>query len=709
MSFDKQQLYELLPAIYRIRDAEQGEPLKALLSVIANEIAVLDEDLEQLYDDQFIETCAEWVIPYIGDLIGYRLLHGVTPEMKSMRSEVANTIAYRRRKGTAAVLEQLAKDVTGLNARVVEFFQILATTQYMNHLRLNNLYSPDMRNSDILEYLDTPFDRVTHTLDVRNIKSRRGWYNIHNIGIFLWRLQAYPITRGTAKKVNDGCYTFNPLGIDAMLFNKEKSEDEITHIAEPVNVPEPLHRRVLYNELEAMRQALADGISEDVVTKENVYFGKKPVLEVFKDGTLIPAKDILICDLSDWHRPSDTKLYGPYHEPFTIQAAVDPVLGRLTFPSSSSLDDVTIEVNYAYGFSADLGGGEYPRSNLEVATSTVSEGGLTLSDALAGIGVSGNHVIEINSSATIDGDLLITLNAKQHLTIQAKDEKRPVINGSITIDSADDIEITLDGLLIGGHIQVNETAPVKLTLHHCTISPWLNLDSLGKPEFPAIPSIAWVEKASTGKLILDHTISGRVIVADGIQVEVNNGIIDALNDNSVALAASDEETLPAGNIKIHCSTVIGTVSVREITIAQNSIFSGPVSTQRTQKGCVRFCYLPSGSKVPLRYQCQPDMAIKQAIDSAIKDKPDLSPVEKDQIASEIRLWMKSGFTARYYGRPGYAQLRLSSPMEIRSGAEDGSEMGVFHDLYQIQYEINLRVRMDEYLRFGLEAGFFYST
>ena len=30
-----------------------------------------------MYDDQFIETCAEWLAPYIGDLIGYRTLHGV--------------------------------------------------------------------------------------------------------------------------------------------------------------------------------------------------------------------------------------------------------------------------------------------------------------------------------------------------------------------------------------------------------------------------------------------------------------------------------------------------------------------------------------------------------------------------------------------------------------------------------------------------------
>ena len=175
--------YALLPPIYRIRDAEQGEPLKALISVIAEQVAVLDENLAQLYDDQFIETCAEWVAPYIGDLIGYRPLHGVVPRISSPRAEVAHTIGYRRRKGTAAMLEQLARDVTGWHARVVEFFKILQTTQYMNHIRRDN-GSPDLRQWEPLERLGTPFDTLAHTADVRRIATGRGRHNIPNIGVF---------------------------------------------------------------------------------------------------------------------------------------------------------------------------------------------------------------------------------------------------------------------------------------------------------------------------------------------------------------------------------------------------------------------------------------------------------------------------------------------------------------------------------------------
>jgi len=69
MSFSEDDLYRLLPAIYRIRDESQGGEIKALLSVIAEQVKAIDEDLSQLYDDHFIETCASWAIPYIGDLV----------------------------------------------------------------------------------------------------------------------------------------------------------------------------------------------------------------------------------------------------------------------------------------------------------------------------------------------------------------------------------------------------------------------------------------------------------------------------------------------------------------------------------------------------------------------------------------------------------------------------------------------------------------
>ncbi len=125
MNKNLDRLYELLPVIYRQRDAEQGLQLQALLRVIAEQVEVVEVDIAQLYENWFIETCQDWVVPYIGDLIGYRVVHeagepgGVTTPEGRLRNkiliprrDVANTILHRRRKGTLSLLEQLAMSLS---------------------------------------------------------------------------------------------------------------------------------------------------------------------------------------------------------------------------------------------------------------------------------------------------------------------------------------------------------------------------------------------------------------------------------------------------------------------------------------------------------------------------------------------------------------------------------------------------------------------
>ena len=65
MSLDAQSLFALLPAIHRIRDAELAQaeglargPLEELVALLAEQLGVAEEGLEQLHDDLFIETCA---------------------------------------------------------------------------------------------------------------------------------------------------------------------------------------------------------------------------------------------------------------------------------------------------------------------------------------------------------------------------------------------------------------------------------------------------------------------------------------------------------------------------------------------------------------------------------------------------------------------------------------------------------------------------
>jgi hypothetical protein len=131
----------------------------------------------------------------------------------------------------------------------VEFFTRLATTQHLNHVRLASPATVNVRDAAGLELVNGPFERATHTAEVRHIDVGRGRYNIPYIGLFLWRLQPYAITRSTARSAatsadpSGGRYTFSPLGNDVPLFNRPSTEGEIAQLAGEENVPAPLRRR----------------------------------------------------------------------------------------------------------------------------------------------------------------------------------------------------------------------------------------------------------------------------------------------------------------------------------------------------------------------------------------------------------------------------------------------------------------------------------
>src|SRR5689334_16727614 len=203
-------LYELLPAIYRMVDTEEGYSLRDLLRVIAEQVNIVEDDISRLYDNWFIETCDDWVVPYIGELIGYQPVHeaGEPGDVSTVqglarnkilipRRDVADTIFNRRRKGTLALLEELAADVTGWPARAVEYFKLLGWAQNINHLHLDRARTVDLHDGDALDLLDGPFDKIGHTVDVRRINSGRtvGRYNIPNVGLFVWRLKPYSVSK----------------------------------------------------------------------------------------------------------------------------------------------------------------------------------------------------------------------------------------------------------------------------------------------------------------------------------------------------------------------------------------------------------------------------------------------------------------------------------------------------------------------------------
>jgi hypothetical protein len=78
-------LFSRLPEIYRTRDAEQTPPdqLRDYLALVEDAFGAIHENIESLYNDLFIETCDDWVIPYIGDLVGTSHLKGETWSLRA--------------------------------------------------------------------------------------------------------------------------------------------------------------------------------------------------------------------------------------------------------------------------------------------------------------------------------------------------------------------------------------------------------------------------------------------------------------------------------------------------------------------------------------------------------------------------------------------------------------------------------------------------
>lgn len=724
MSFDAQALFDLLPAIHRIRDAQQaavltdlltaGEqaelavlaalptptdeeqdrlaalqhkanrgPLESLLGVFAEQIGVMDEHLDQLYDDLFIETCADWVVPYIGDLIGYRSLHSVSVGIASSRAEVAHTIALRRRKGTALVLEQLARDVTRWDARAVEYFQRLNTTQYMNHPRPHNLQAPDLRAGETLEWIGSAFESANRSVDVRRIESGRGRHNIPNVGLHLWRIAAYRRRDTPAVRDGERRYRVSPLNHDVALYNRPLVEDDISHLAEPDNVPLPLSRRRLGAHLARhYGRRMNAGAADD---------NANPGLVLSVDGSVIERDQVRICNLDDdaasWaHTPPANGVY-----------AIDPVLGRIALPADAA-DPADVRVTWHEGFSADIGGGEYERGDsLPLPVGTLVEvPGDHATIAAALVAIAGNGVIEITDSNRYSETLGIDVVAEGNVEIRARNGRRPILElGGLSISGAQNSTCTLNGLLISGAPvevpAVGANQLQRLNILHCTLVPGITLSTDGEPVQPTTASLLLaiagleteVEKSILGA-VRGHARGG---------FSAADSIIDATARDGVAYAAADDES-PGAALSLVACTVVGKIHCSEIGLVSNSIlfaalatgdtWLAPVRAARKQVGCVRFSWLPFESIVPTRHRCQPD-------------------------SNQRAQYIAPRFSALRFGMPAYAQLATSTPVEILRAADDESEMGVFHHLYGALRETNLRIRLAEYLRVGLRAGIFYES
>lgn len=722
-----ERLYNLLPAIYRIRDVKQGEQMRAFMAGLESEFLRLEADIDALYDNWFIETCDQWAIPYIAELAG---IVGIDEQEKifaTQRREVANAIAYRRRKGLIATLEHILQDVTGWYVHAVEYEQRLARTQHLSHLRLNQGCVADLHQATALASLGEPFDTIARTIDVRKIDAGRqkhdadtisGKYLPPNIGLFFWRLRSYllanvpaaAITKAaTGRFLPAGCFTFDPLGRDMPLFNQPREITSLRQRVGIVNIPAPLDSAYFAADLDAYRTRYASSAAADTTgdlmdinrPRNSAYYGPERALCIMLNGQIISPDAVFAADLRQWRAPrlgislADRQF-----------VAVDVALGRLLFFGEKRLtrSDV-VEVSYCYGFSDDLGGGPY-RRRLYAASSAQSPHYIhvlqksnvgTIQQALdewAKIVESKSKpccIIQIHDNGVYkEDDLLVNLPKQSLLVIEAVGGVRPCIVANMTAQSEfASAKLLLNSLLLNGQLTVDGNFNLEVT--HCTLmSSGIEVQQSAPREAPL-------------HIAIDHSIVGPLQVASAqVEIEIRDSILD--NASGYAIDAAPISDAGGPVVTMQRVTVFGEVRIQRLSLAQDSIFTRRVFVVQSEDGAVNTCSLPFHSRMPYLDHCHLCQSLE--VRDGIVGAPALSGNE-----GEVSEWRPDYplFTSTRYGDPGYAQLRMDCTRAILSGAADGSEMGVFHRLYQVQRQDNLRQTLAEYLPFGLETGITYST
>jgi hypothetical protein len=565
-SYYAERLWESLPGIYRTEDTDSltaPGPLREIIDRIGAQVAVVRRSIDRLWADQSIETCDDWVIPYLGDLLGTNLVNHL--DAQARRRDVAKTIHYRRRKGTLDVLEELALDATGWTARVTEGFRRLArarhgldpavgaagfapanaagvpgllVTEGLVGLLTGGLAGgfADLRSSHGAALADTAFDESFRTVDVRVGRGALGHFAIPRLLVFLWRLASFPVVGGTPVAVADapGQYVFDPTGREIPLFLPPAPDlgDESPVMPREWQVPGPL------------TSSLEAAITDD---------GTSPPLpprRPYPDADVPPRYALG----GDWRLGS-----------------IWPEAGRFAATPPTPAEPLT--VSYNYGFSSMIGAGAYDRDLLgdppgAVGAQTVLTGGDDLAAALAAVGPAGT--VTLGKSQAPDSATYTTLPEADasaepvaSLLVRAGPGMRPVVRpanqGTAWVFTGrGEAELVLDGLTVSGCDIILRGSFDTVRLTACTVDPGTASDPGtagpgpeplavtvdGRPLAPcrifveAGPQAPPGERGAIRRLLVDHCILGPVRTRFGGAVETLS-ITDSIIQGLPATAGPD--------------------------------------------------------------------------------------------------------------------------------------------------------------------------
>jgi hypothetical protein len=727
-------LWQLLPAIYRATDAgatpDVPGPLQELANRIGAETATVRRSIDRLWENQSIETCDDWVVPYIGDLLATRLVSCL--DARAQRLDVAKTIYYRRRSGTLGLLEELAADIAGRDARAVEFFRRLGRTRHQYDPPIGNAFASAARAwAPSTTY--APGQIVTNGANAYRclaggISAASGGPTGTGAGIVdgsaTWGFvdSAGSLVPAVIEGLA-GANSRTPTGGYADLrnayaaANANSAFDEFSHAAD-------LRRGVQsagwYN-ISHLGVFVWWLQSFPILAATPVSNGQTPPCFSFDPSgreipLFAPSSRSAASFGEGWVSPDEWQLPVAVHEvlwtsyPDQLYPAAFWVgLGGGSAPAPLPRDALRIQpeggvfsfvaappqgeivTQYHFGFMSGIGAGGFPERLLEevdqpAAVSTVS-GGTGLDAALAA--VAADATVEIADSLTYPGlTAALNLPASATLVLRAEDLQRPLIRwaggggGSWTIAGSGGNLIVQDIWLQGADLVLTgsfETISLRLaTLDPGTAGSGGPLLGTAIDGTPLAPVRLWVE-ASIGTLRLERSITGPIRTRNGGAIErltATDSIIQAIPTGATDDYALETE---AGTVALARCTVLGRAAVHRLE-ASESILDEPAIAEDTQHGCVRFTAYAQGSEVHAPYR---SVAVSPT-----------GPL----------------FVSRRFGDPHYARLRrradaaIIAPQTgdtILGGAENGSEMGAFSLERVTLKKRGLAIKFEEYAPLGV--------
>jgi hypothetical protein len=568
-------LWNRVPAVYRNLDSETlGEPgaLEELLARLASQVATVRRSIDRLWEDQSIESCDDWVIPYIGDLVATNLVAGM--DARGQRLDVANTIDYRRRKGTLGLVEQLSADLTGWEARAVEMFRRLGRTRHgldpefgrpadtddpvaARHLQLAESLvgklsgtpvggTADIRN--VLGGLETgtAFDEFAHRVDVRRGRGALGWYGIPKLGVFLWRHAVIGVTRATPVPVA-GCdgfhFAFDPTGRQVALWAESvRGRDDY---GDRWVSPEAWQAPGLISSalLQAVAEAPLPGPPHDAFPNPDATFWPESLV-VRPLGGQLPLDQATV--------------------------KVWPEVGRFAVQPGSP----DVEVGFHYGLFSQIGAGPYDRRRLGVpmvddpTPVTHTDGGTStvLAAVLATVAPQGTVVIDDGLTSTKVSDVGSGGGPIQSVAVRGADGGRGVIRLSPgdppwTLQGTPPgqppvAQLRLEGLLLSGQDIALTGGFTSVTLSCCTFDPGSSGDLLTPPTIwgvtvdgrDLVPTRLWID-GFVETLVIDRCILGPIRTRGSGVIQhllATDSVIQGLPASTDAMLAADVIFDPVG-------------------------------------------------------------------------------------------------------------------------------------------------------------------